>query len=160
MFLESFECADSDALTMTMRTFIDIFSHFLPYFLWFMLDWLHYLSAFTTIKSNFTTFRIEVVLTFFSEWWDIHEISVSGRHTRNWYNEMIWKWVIIASSSLFLWKSECTFMTKSTKSPSFCFIFGNQKRLIFGIQKTPPSSSNSFGFLSKISSTDSQNIQS
>ena len=80
MFLESFKCADSDALTMTMRTFIDIFAHFLSDFLRFMLNRLYDLPTLTTIKSDFTAFRVEVVLTFFSEWWDIHEISVSGRH--------------------------------------------------------------------------------
>ncbi len=79
MFFKSLFCPYSYSFPMTARTFIEVFSHFFSDFLWFELDSFDHFPTVTTIESDITTFRIEVILSFFSERRDIYEICIGSR---------------------------------------------------------------------------------
>lgn len=79
MLLQSLFCPYSDPLSMTIRTFIEVLLHLLSDFLRFELDRFDHFPTVTTIESDITTFRIEVILSFFSERRDIYEICIGSR---------------------------------------------------------------------------------
>ncbi len=79
VFFESFDCTNSNAFSMTDRTFIEIFSHFFSDFLWLKCYRLYTFPTIPTEKSNLSAFKIEIIFTLFSKRGNIHEISIGSR---------------------------------------------------------------------------------